>query len=391
MIFVQTFRKILGDFTERKTQTFQNDVEYVPEMSFLALLSSIRLVALVVTKKAVLRTSSDLSTWNNSCFLFKCTVTFWLRYFSNATFGTLALYILRLRCLPIPYIYKNSFWFFSETWYSSFCIVCNCFDDFRSNIPKTIGRFHRKENTNFPKRRWVRSKNVRLSSSLLSSLAVTTKIVLRTSWDLSTWNNTCFVFKCRVTFRLRQFSKVTFGTLPLYILRLRCLAIPNTYKNSFWFFRKRGLRRFVLYAIVLMIFVQTFRKMLGEFTERKTQTFQNDLEYVPEMSFLALLSSARLVALVVTKKAVLRTSSDLSTWNMSCFLFKYRVTFWLRQFSKVTSGTLALYILRFRCLGISNTYKNSLCFVSKRETFQNDVHYVPEMSFWALLGVILWL
>ena len=29
MIFVQTFRKVLGDFTERKTPIFQNDVEYV--------------------------------------------------------------------------------------------------------------------------------------------------------------------------------------------------------------------------------------------------------------------------------------------------------------------------------------------------------------------------
>ena len=38
-------------------------------------------------------------------------------------------------------------------------------------------------------------------------------------------------------------------------------------KNSFCFFRKCGIRRFVLCAIVLMIFVQTFRKILGDFTE----------------------------------------------------------------------------------------------------------------------------
>ena len=87
------------------------------------------------------------------------------------------------------------------------------------------------------------------------------KYVLRTSWGLSTWKNTCFLFKCRVMFRPRQFSKARFGTSALYILGLRCLAIPNTYKNSFRFsFRKRGLRRFVLYAIVLMFFVRTFQK-----------------------------------------------------------------------------------------------------------------------------------
>ena len=38
-------------------------------------------------------------------------------------------------------------------------------------------------------------------------------------------------------------------------------------KNSFWFFRKRGLRRFVLCAIVLMIFVQTVRKILCDLTD----------------------------------------------------------------------------------------------------------------------------
>ena len=81
---------------------------------------------------------------------------------------------------------------FLETWYSSFCIVCICFEDFRTNRPKNNGRSHRKENTNFPKWRWVRSKNVCLSSALLFSLVVTKKYVLRTSWGLSIWNNTCF-------------------------------------------------------------------------------------------------------------------------------------------------------------------------------------------------------
>ena len=80
----------------------------------------------------------------------------------------------------------------------------------------------------------------------------------------------------------------------------------------------------------------------------------------------------------------------LSTWNNTCFLFKCRVTFWLRYFSNATFGTLALYILRLRCLVISNTYKNSFSFLSKSETFQNDVEYVPKMSVWALLSLFLW-
>ena len=54
-------------------------------------------------------------------------------------------------------------------------------------------------------------------------------------------------------------------------------------------------------------------------------------------------------------------------------------------------GTFALYILRLRCLGISNSNKNSFCFLRKTEIFQKDVEYVPERSFWALLGLILWL
>ena len=56
-------------------------------------------------------------------------------------------------------------------------------------------------------------------------------------------------------------------------------------KNSFWFFRKRGLSRLVLCTIVLMIFAQTFRKILPDFTESKTQNFQKDVEYVPKNCF----------------------------------------------------------------------------------------------------------
>ena len=158
--------------------------------------------------------------------------------------------------------------------------------------------------------------------------------------------------------------------------RSRCLAIPNTYKSRFWFFWKR-LRRFALCAIVFMIFTQTFRKTLGDFTGSETQTFQKDVEYVPKMSFL---SSARLDSLVAIKKAVLRTCWDLSTWNNTCFLFKCKVTFWLRYFSNATFGTLALYILRLRCLAIPNTYKNSFCFFFGNAVFV--VLYCVQLFWW---------
>ena len=188
------------------------------------------------------------------------------------------------------YLEKSSFWFFRKRGLRRFGLCANVLIIFVQTVRQKNGRSHRKENTNFAKWRWVRSKNICSSSALLFFLVVTKKYVLRTSWGPSTWNNTCFSFNCRVTFWLRYLSpNATFGTSALYILRLRCLAIPNTYKNSFWFFRKRGLRRFVLCAIVLMIFVQTFRKILGDLTERKTSTFQNDVEYVPKMSVWALL------------------------------------------------------------------------------------------------------
>ena len=52
----------------------------------------------------------------------------------------------------------------------------------------------------------------------------------------------------------------------------------------------------ILCAIVLMIFAQTFPKILGPFTGNKTQNFQKDVEYVPKMS------AALIFSLVVTKE-----------------------------------------------------------------------------------------
>ena len=101
---------------------------------------------------------------------------------------------------------------------------------------------------------------------------------MRTCWDLSTRNNMCFLFKLQSHVLAALFFPERYVRyLGSFILRLRCLAIPNTQKNSFWFFWKRGLRRFALYAIVLMIFVQTFREILGDFTERKHQLFKMTL------------------------------------------------------------------------------------------------------------------
>ena len=133
------------------------------------------------------------------------------------------------------------------------------------------------QNRNFPKRLWVRSKNVFLSSAGLVPLVVTKKSVLRTSSVPSTWNNTCFCSNAESRFgyaRLRRLRLVLwlFTSCVWDVLRYRLLI-----KTAFDFFKKRSLRRFVLCAVGFMTFVQTFRKILGDFTKRKTQTFQNDV------------------------------------------------------------------------------------------------------------------
>ena len=99
------------------------------------------------------------------CAIFR-TLRSVLRLFTSCVWDVLRYRILR----------KNQLLIFSETWSSSFWIVCNCFDVLRTNRPKKNGRSHRKENTNFPKWRWVRSKNVCLSSALLFFLVVTKKL-----------------------------------------------------------------------------------------------------------------------------------------------------------------------------------------------------------------------
>ena len=184
------------------------------------------------------------------------------------------------------------------------------------------------------------------------------------------------------------FSNATFGTLALYILHLRCLAIPNTWKKTaFDFF---GNVVFVILHCVQLFWWFSY-KPSGKFWAISPKE-------KPQLSEMTLCTFQKCLfqlcfafSLVVTKKYILRTYRGLSIWNKTCFLFKCRVTFRLRQFSMVRFGTFALYILRLRCIGISNTYKRSFCFLSKTETFQNDVQYVPKMSFWALVGLWLWL
>ena len=152
-------------------------------------------------------------------------------------------------------------------------------------------------------------------------------------------------------------------------------------KNSFWFFRKRGLRRFVLCASVLMNFVQTVWKILGDFADSKTQNFQKDVEYVPKLTF----------------------------WGLLCFFFgcNWRKLFWelpqisLRgtirvfcsnaesRFGRASFRRLRLVLLVFTsCVwdacDIEYLWKK-LLFLEENRNFQNDVEYVPKLPFWGLL------
>ena len=72
------------------------------------------------------------------------------------------------------------------------------------------------QNRNFPKRRGVRSKNVFSSSGGLDSLVVNEKAVLKTCWDLSTWNNTYFCSS----------AESRFG----------CAICPRTLRSVLWLF-----------------------------------------------------------------------------------------------------------------------------------------------------------
>ena len=191
-------------------------------------------------------------------------------------------------------------------------------------------------------------------------------------------------------------------------------------KNSFRFFRKRGLRGFGLCAIVLMIFVQVFRKILGDFTERKTQSYQNDVEYVPKLSFRALLC---FFLWLYAKKnyfekllrslylGTLRDFHSNAESRFGCARFRrLRLVLWL--LTSCVWDVLRYRLLRKKQLLIfSETWSSSFWVVCncsddfrpnvpkilgdfterKTQTFQNDNYYVPNLSVWAQLCFILWL
>ena len=113
------------------------------------------------------------------------------------------------------------------------------------------------QNINFPKRHWVRSRNVFLSSARLDFLVVNKR---------SCFENflRSLYLKQYVFFVQMQSRSGCAGCRKLRLIMgfKSCIwdIQYQLFKRRFFIFWKRGLRRFVLCAIVLMIFVQTFLK-----------------------------------------------------------------------------------------------------------------------------------
>ena len=243
MTFAQTFRKILGDFTESKTQNFQKDSEYVPKISL----------------------------WELLCFFFVVTKENCFENFLRSLYlEQYVLFVQMQSLISAAPVLGGYVWYFGS--------FTSCVWDVLGYriLRKTV--FFLEQTRNFPNWRWVRSRNVCLSSALLFALVVTKKYVLRTSWVslleiLRVFcSNAESGFGCASSRRLRLVLWL-FTSCVRDVLWYRILI-----KVAFDFFRKRGLRRFVLCAKVLMSFVRTCRKKLGDFTDRKTQSFQNDVE-----------------------------------------------------------------------------------------------------------------
>ena len=133
---------------------------------------------------------------------------------------------------------------------------------------KNVGQCHQNQLTFFLKWRWWRPKVFGLSCAWLVSPVVNEKVL----WEvreinvrelipifvrLQCWLLPALVFECCVWY---------FGSLhPAFGMSWDIEYL----KNSFSFFRKRGLRRCVLCAIVLMIFVQTSEKNWAISPKRK--------------------------------------------------------------------------------------------------------------------------
>ena len=275
---------------------------------------------------------------------------------------------------------------FSETWSPSFCIVRNCFDDFRTNLPKKIGRFHRKQNTKFPKRRRVRSKNNFLSAALLFSLVVTKKI--------------CF----------ENFLRSLYLEQHVFFVQMQShVSAALVFEGYVWYFRscvwdvleyriliKTTFDFFGKVVFVFLYCMQLFRwfsykpseKILGDLTGKKTPTFQND-RWI--RSKIVSSSSALFFSLVVTKKTVLRTSWGLSTWNDTCFCSNAESRFGCVSFRRLGLVLWLFTSCVWDVLWCRILIKTAFFRLSKTETFHSDVEYVPKKTFWPLAGLLLWL
>ena len=237
---------------------------------------------------------------------------------------------------------------FSETWASSFCIVCNCFDDFRTNLPKNNGRSHRKENINFPEWRWLRSKNVCLSSALLFSLVVT-KICFEVSL-LRTIRVFCSSaesrFGCAIFRTLRSvlwlFTSCVWDVLRFRILRKKQLLIfSETWSSSFW-----------IVCICFDDFRTSRPKNSGRPHRMENTNFPKQRWVRSKNVFL---SSGGLDSLVIKKSCFENLLKSLYI-KQYVFLVQMQSHVLAVLFSaNATFGTSALHILRLRCLAIPNT------------------------------------
>ena len=127
-------------------------------------------------------TSSDLCTWNNTCFLFKRRVTFELRWLSKAAFDD-GFYVVYLRLtVQSTNFKKNSSSFFGNVVF----VVLDCvpfFWMFLYNFLKNVGQCHQNQLTFLLKWHWGRPKVFTLSCAWLISLVVNKKCVVRRSRD----------------------------------------------------------------------------------------------------------------------------------------------------------------------------------------------------------------
>ena len=124
-------------------------------------------------------------------------------------------------------------------------------------------------------------------------------------WGLSTWNNTCFLFKCRITFGC---------------------AIFRTLRSVLWLFtscvwdvsRYRILREKIAFdffgnvVFVVLDCVRSFWRFLYKSLKNVGQCHQNQITFLLKWRWgrpkVFALSCASLVSLVVNEKAVVRSS-----------------------------------------------------------------------------------